>query len=318
MNFLEEYEKLRITVPRLYNINVDCTNSDYCTHADRNKNCYLLFAANFNEDCMYGGIVLHSRDSVDNDNIEACELCYECVDCFKCYGCNYSQELRNCTDCFFCFDCVGSRNCFASSGLRQGEYYFMNKKLDKEEYKRRVAEFWKQPDAMKNGLALFAEAKKAVPHRAMNHFKSEGCTGDKITQSKNCLESYYAFDSEDCIYLQDCFRTKDSIDMMFSEGSELCYDCFSIGLGTYNCTFSDYIRSCTDLEYCDLMFNCKDCFGCVGLKDKQYYILNKRYSKEEYLQKVREIKKGMKSDGSYGKRLPSTYKLEDTAAAAVI
>jgi len=36
------------------------------------------------------------------------------------------------------------------------------------------------------------------------------------------------------------------------------------------------------------------------LKDKQFYILNKPYEKEEYLKKVEEIKKGLRDAGKYG------------------
>jgi hypothetical protein len=41
------------------------------------------------------------------------------------------------------------------------------------------------------------------------------------------------------------------------------------------------------MEYSALCVGCTDCFGCVGLKKKQYCILNKQYTKEEYF-KLRE------------------------------
>jgi len=38
----------------------------------------------------------------------------------------------------------------------------------------------------------------------------------------------------------------------------------------------------SDIFYCDTLFSCHDCFGCTGLKNKQYCIFNKQYSKEDY------------------------------------
>ena len=38
------------------------------------------------------------------------------------------------------------------------------------------------------------------------------------------------------------------------------------------------------MEYSALCVNCKNCFGCVGLKKKQYCILNKQYTKEKYFE----------------------------------
>jgi hypothetical protein len=315
MNFLEELEQLRYKTPRLYNINIGSENSDYCTHSDKNKNCYLLFAANFNEDCLYGGIVLTSRDCTDCNNCEYSELCYECISIDHCYNCNFSQELKNSSDCFFCYDCIGCKNCFGSAGLRQKEFYFFNEQLNKEEYKKRIAEFMPlNKENTARATAELEQIKLKIPYKAAHLTQSENCTGEYVEKSKNCFSCFDAHESQDCCYLQDCWRTKDCVDMTFSDGSEMCYDSFSIGLNTYNCNFSDFIRTCSDCEYCELCFSCKHCFGCVGLQSKEFYILNKPYSRDEYFKKIEEIKTQMKTDGSYGKRLPTTYKYEDTAA----
>ena len=116
----------------------------------------------------------------------------------------------------------------------------------------------------------------------------------------------------------DVWNLKDSVDCMFTDGAELSYECFSYGLASYNCNFSNYLRTSNDLEYCELCFSCKYCFGCIGLQHKEYYILNKPYSPEEYHKKVAEIKASLREEGLYGNyHLPSTYKFEDTAAAMI-
>lgn len=315
MNFLEELEQLRFKVPRLHNINVGCENSDYCTHADKDKNCYFIFAVNFSEDCMYGGIILNSRDCADCAYCNYSELCFECTDIDHCYNCDFSQDLKNCSDCAFCYDCIACKNCFGCVGLRQKEYCFFNQQLTKGEFLKRKDEFRirKHGDIARIDAHL-EELKLKVPRKASHMSQSENCVGEFLGRSKNCFACFDAYDCQDCMYLQDCWHTKDSLDTAFSDGSELCYETFSIGLNSYNCNFSSYMRTCSECEYCELCFNCKNCFGCVGLNRKEFYILNKPYSREEYLKKVSEIKSRMKAEESYGKQLPTTYRYEDTAA----
>lgn len=315
MHFLEEFEKLRLKTPRVCNINIGSENSDYCTHSDKNKNCYLLFAANFNEDCYYAGIIVNSRDCVECNYCQFSELCFECIDIDHCYNCSYAQNLQNCSDCMFSYDLIGCQNCFGCCGLRQKNYSFFNEQLSKEEYEKRIRLFdLKNSSVRKDIFDRLEELKHKIPQRAAHILNSENCIGERITRSRNCYACFDANDCEDSYYLQDVWRTKDSADLTFSDGTELCYECFSIGMGCYNCNFSNYIRGSSDLEYCELCFNCKHCFGCVSLQSKEYYILNKPYSAEEYFKKVAEIKAQIKQDGSYGKHLPTTYKYEDTAA----
>ncbi|MEK9132621.1 MAG: hypothetical protein AAB606_02875 [Patescibacteria group bacterium] len=315
MGLLQEFEQLRLKSPRLYNINVGSENSDYCTHSDKNKSCYLLFGGNFNQDCMYGGVILNSRDCADNNYCEYGELCYECVDVNHCYGCYYSQDLKNCSDCAFCYDCVGCQNCFGAVSQRQKQYVFFNEQLPREEYESRMKNFnYKNAEEVKDALERADGIQQTIPRKAFHISKSENCTGEHISSSKNCFFCFDAHECQDCSYLQDCWRTKDCTDMTFSDGSELCYDSFSIGLNTYNCNFCNYVRTCSDCEYSELLFNCKHCFGCVYLQNKEFYILNVQYSKDEYFRRIAEIKVQMMAEGEYGRQLPTTYKYEDTAA----
>ena len=48
---------------------------------------------------------------------------------------------------------------------------------------------------------------------------------------------------------------------------------------------TDYCQNCahcTNTLFSKDCYNCEDCFGCVGLRRKKYYIFNKPYSKEDY------------------------------------
>jgi len=52
----------------------------------------------------------------------------------------------------------------------------------------------------------------------------------------------------------------------------------------------DKSKNCLDCEYFVIGRNCSNCFGCVGLTNAKYCILNKQYEKEEYFKMVEKIK----------------------------
>ena len=67
-----------------------------------------------------------------------------------------------------------------------------------------------------------------------------------------------------------------------------------MGQGASNIKFSQLIlRTSSDTEYSLNSMGVKNCFGCIGLKSKQYCILNKEYSKEAYEALLPKIKEHM-------------------------
>ncbi|MBU0627026.1 hypothetical protein KKG31_00025 [Patescibacteria group bacterium] len=78
--------------------------------------------------------------------------------------------------------------------------------------------------------------------------------------------------------------------------SQLCYMCSGVSYG-YNLSFSAYSIRCQNSFYLDNCYDCKNCFGCISLKRKEFCILNKQYTKEEYERLVEEIKRKMQADG---------------------
>jgi hypothetical protein len=54
-----------------------------------------------------------------------------------------------------------------------------------------------------------------------------------------------------------------------------CDDC-------YDCNYCQDCHNCRNVQFSYDLRRCKDCVGCVGLRDKQYYIFNKPYNKDQY------------------------------------
>ncbi|MDP3975585.1 MAG: hypothetical protein Q8P95_01590 [bacterium] len=134
----------------------------------------------------------------------------------------------------------------------------------------------------------FAELQRVVPQIALFNLRGENSEYCNITNSnKNCYLVFGGDYCEDC--MNSCFSMycKDVSDVYWTNHSELCFDCIDCGdcynvrysQGSYNCKDSDFLFECRA---------CTNCFGCVGLRNKEYHIFNKPYSKEEYHQKIQE------------------------------
>ena len=99
--------------------------------------------------------------------------------------------------------------------------------------------------------------------------------------------------AEDCRYCFNCHfgPIKDAYDYsIFGKGAELIYDSTQVGLGVSRLKFCAFCYpNCQRLQYCLRCHSSSDLFGCAGLRNKQYCILNKQYSKEEYEKLVPKI-----------------------------
>jgi hypothetical protein len=55
----------------------------------------------------------------------------------------------------------------------------------------------------------------------------------------------------------------------------------------------------TESMYCDQCFDSSNLFGCIGLRNKQYCILNTQYTKEAYETLVPQIIEHMQRNGEW-------------------
>src|SRR3989344_5884693 len=83
--FYEQMKELLGKMPLPALLNINAVKSEYCNYTFSNKNCYLVFGGDFNEDCAYGTFNMYSKDSFDLYWVNKCELCYEDIDSENCY-----------------------------------------------------------------------------------------------------------------------------------------------------------------------------------------------------------------------------------------
>jgi len=295
-SFLEQLKKLRLNVPRAHNLNVNSVNCDYCAGTVNSKNCYLCIC-NTCEDCAYS-IAGLSKNCFDNFWLMSGENCYENIYGDHNYSSHFIDNSNNCIDSFFLLDCNNCQNCFGCVNLRHKKYHIFNEKYSKVDYFKKLKEL--NIGNYKNFLKIkkeFDEFKLKFPRRYARVYKSHNVVGDNIRNTKNC---YYCFavmkgvENSKHIY-GGGNNLKDSYDI-FDAGTnaELVYESVSIGLNARRVSFSVLVADGSyDVEYSDNCYNSSNLFGCVSLRHKQYCILNKQYTKEEYEKLVINIKEHM-------------------------
>ncbi len=309
-NFFEQFEHVHLKVPRLSLMNVKGVNSDYCNMTYYNKNCYLVFGSDLNENCMYGTLAMRNISCLDIDYSNENTLCYEICDSINCYGCQFAFDSKNSNGCYFISDCLGCSECILCTNLVQKSYCIENKQYSKEEYFEKKKELIN--GAFSNFKKLFEKflrlrAKRIV--KFSHTVNCVNCTGDYLKNSKNCINSFDISDSEDLKNVVFASKSKDCFECgLLGDGTELCFNVIST-FAAYNSKCSQFVIESSDIEYSKYILNSKNIFGCIGLRHKQYCILNKQYSAQEYKDLRQRIISHMKQTGEWGQFFPA--KLSD-------
>ena len=144
----------------------------------------------------------------------------------------------------------------------------------------------------------FANLALKLPYRFHEGIRNREVSGNYIYNSKNTRYSFYVNGMEDGRYNQFVFYkpTSDCYDMtLWGENATRIYECMGAGDSQDMIKFSfDCWAPAINIEYSyHIVSPNKNLFGCIGLKNKEYCILNKQYTKEEYEKMVEKIKKHM-------------------------
>jgi len=318
-SFFDQFKELREAVPRNSSNVWQSQNCDFCTYTDFSKNCYLVFAGSNCKDTYYSNLVEGVSDCIDLTGCNACELCYDCIDCVKCNNVNACQKCENSHDISFCFECKNCNECLFSFNLRHKEYCIANKQYSKEEYFKKKAEFkFSDAAAYKKYKNQFVEL--CLAHSIHPYAKIVNCensTGDNL---KNCKNAQTCFDSNnlnDCSYVNFSSNSRDAYDVIGSSNKGCELTCEAMSIEGQNIFAGYYIAGTTDVYYCDTVISCKNVFGCVGTKHKEYCILNKQYSREEYEKLLPKIIEHMRQTGEWGEFFPiriSPFDYKETVA----
>ena len=146
-------------------------------------------------------------------------------------------------------------------------------------------------DFSKSFFEQFLELRNKVPKMSLvrQGFSINSEYTHRVTDMKNSYmvfrmtrstNSFYSYIGKDIVDSSDCFAISQC---------ELCYECIDC-IKCFKTKFSQDSTECRDSMFLYACRNCSDCVGCVNLVNKEYCIWNMQYSKEEYLEKLKELK----------------------------
>lgn len=306
--FFSQFAALQKTVPAtaLHHERAN-DNCEYTNLTSDNKNCYLVFAAANNDLAFFTTYIQRCRDVADCFFIFDSELCYECIDCYQGYNLRYSQNCRNCSDSQFLVNCNNCKHCFACSNLSNQEYYIFNQPYDQKTYEQKVKDLTASYAALQDVTASLSKLDQSRPHKYYSGYSNEDFTGDHIFQSKHAYGCFDCNGLEDCSWCTWMTKSKDCYDCYaWGNTGELGYENHLCGNHFYNVQFCNASSNdISDLLYSDCIRNgSHHIFGSISLFRKEYCILNKQYSKQDYWALLAKIIEHMQSTGEWGRPFP--------------
>lgn len=306
--FFDQFNNLFCEIPQLSLLVYQMENSNFCNNSWQLKDCYLIFWSWTSENCYYWNNYTDCANCVDWLFLNNCQNCYESIDCTNCYKLFYCWWCNNSNSLNYVIDADNSSHCFLSHTVYNKSYYFQNIQYSKNDYFKKVEQF--------NNL-LISEKNKKIKEWENDIIKnkifpyhlsswSENISWSGIWNSNNIHFSYDISDWENLYYCDSMANATDCMDIsLYWNNSSLMYDSIWVWTNSYKILFSkDCVDWCNNLFYCDKCISCSNCFGCVWLKQKEYCILNKQYTKTEYEQLVKNIIEHMRKTWEWWEFFP--------------
>ncbi len=288
-SFFKQFEELLKIVPK--RALVKWTWTEKCEYTNllwASKNCYLIFDSNNNENCFYGSWVVRCTNCIDVSYSRDCTYCCSIIDSINCYNSSYLQNCNDCSESHFLFNCNNCNNCFWCVNLNNKSYFIFNKEYSENDYKKELQKLRSDFYSLKD----FLKFRLKFPVQNLLVKNSENVLWNMVYNSKNIQNCFEIYDSENVKYSYyvhsnswDCF----DVNVVLNDSFKV-YDTALINKTCYNMIFCyDCWNNCENLIYCKECKRTKNSFMCTGLVWKEYCILNKQYTKEEYEKLVPKI-----------------------------
>lgn len=142
----------------------------------------------------------------------------------------------------------------------------------------------------------YKELQKEVPRWSRIFVNCENSEfTNNCAQVKDCYLTFSSYESENLFYCTRVFKSNMCFDCMNINSSQYCSYCCDCQK-CYNTHFSQSSENCNDSYFLYGCKSCRDCIMCAQLRNKEYHILNKEYSKDEYEKRKEEFLKELSKD----------------------
>lgn len=138
----------------------------------------------------------------------------------------------------------------------------------------------------------FRELLMAVPRPSRNVLQLVNSDyADHAGFLKNCYLCFDIGDAENSAYVVRAEYVKDSLDLYEAFHTELSYENYMAD-EAYRVFFSVNCENSSDIWFSRNLSGCSNCFGCINLRGKSYFIFNKPHTKELYTAFMSEFHSG--------------------------
>ncbi len=157
---------------------------------------------------------------------------------------------------------------------------------------RNPCEYGKEFNKDISALKQFYELLREIPQLWIindDGVHSENCAYCcDFSYSKDSYLVTWSWRTELCMYADNVNDAKWVIDSHSTNNSENAYECIACDK-VFTCFYLTNSFNCAQCWYgFDLQW-CTNCIWCVGLRNKQYQILNKQFTKEEFEKQLKKI-----------------------------
>jgi len=191
--------------------------------------------------------------------------------------------------------------------LRSKQYSWFNEQLTKSEYEKRIQDFSWTREAINDAQKKLFELRSSIPVKYYHGVKAQNSTGDYLENTQYARMAFNCRHIKDTAYTQDDWTTEGCIDCTEIINGELSYEIQGVDTPHRAIVARSCFDTIVDSYYCDMCFGCRNCFGCFGLKQKEYCILNKQYTKKDYLELKEKIIEHMEGANEWGEYFPAKF-----------
>lgn len=293
-SFFNELNRLIKSTPKPESQVFTSINCKNCDVVSLSKNLTYCFDTHRSSDSVYLFDCFLNVDCVDGDYNVECEGCYDSVDCFKCFNSTYLQYCVRSNNCHYSAYLVNCNDVFGCTHLSNKSFCLFNRQLTEQQYREEVKKYMSAPP--EKILKIVDELVNRYPRtQSAGEFNTNSPFGNYVYHCKNCYMCFDSSNSEDCYYGYDTHYCKNCIDATYA--GQMVNNSYQIvdAQHSNNCNYIVESNNCQDSSY---IFNCKglkNCFGCVGLQYKQYCILNRQLTPEQYKTVTKQLQDELKS-----------------------
>ena len=304
-SFFEQFQELRLQVPRWSLLNWFNENSDYANHAAKQKN--------------------YSNFVVDSSWIKNSEYIYSSTDVKRSFKCLYCNRIDNCSESMLLIDCDWCVNCIGCTNQKNQKFMILNESVTPEEFESAMQKMKNDMVFREDMFEKFRKLYLETPRKALNNKNIENSSWDYLVDTKDSKNVFHMTWCENMRHCSFAYDAKDCMDYdVWWDKTSLVYETHCTWwieewVWCSNILFSNVIWGGSFVTYSDNCSNCHNLFGCVWLHgNESYCILNKQYSKEEYEAMIPKIIEHMKKTKEWWEFFPasmSTYWYNETVAS---